>query len=57
MITLTLVEQVKKGSRLDTKRYMKLYHSMDKARKEIVPIENIDEIPKEVFELYAEPSV
>lgn len=38
MITLTLVEQVKKGSRLDTKRYMKLYHSMDKARKEIVPI-------------------
>lgn len=38
MITLTLVEQVKKGYRVETKRYMKLYHSMDKARKEIVPI-------------------
>jgi hypothetical protein len=35
MITLTILEQVKKGSRLETKRYMKLYHSMDKARKEI----------------------
>ena len=38
MITLTIVEQVKKGSKLESKRYMKLYHSMDKARKEIVPI-------------------
>ena len=38
MITLTIVEQIKKGARVESKRYMKLYHSMDKARKEIVPI-------------------
>lgn len=38
MITLTIVEQIKKGARVESKRYMKLYHSMDKARKDIVPI-------------------
>lgn len=38
MITLTIVEQVKKGSRVETKRSIKLVHSMDKARKMIPPI-------------------
>ena len=38
MITLTIVEQVKSGKTIHYKRRMKLYHSMDKARKEIVPI-------------------
>lgn len=38
MITLTIVEQVKKGSRVESKRSIKLIHSMDKARKVIPPI-------------------
>ena len=38
MITLTIVEEVKTGKTISYKRKMKLYHSMDKARKEIVPI-------------------
>lgn len=38
MITLTIVERVKKGSRVESKRYIKLIHSMDKARKVIPPI-------------------
>ena len=38
MITLTLVEQVTKGKRVEMKRHLKLYHSNDKARKEIIPI-------------------
>lgn len=38
MITLTIVAKVKKGGRFEYKRYLKLYHSMDKAKKEIVPI-------------------
>ena len=38
MITLTIVEQVKKGARVETKRSIKMVHSMDKARKMIPPI-------------------
>lgn len=38
MITLTIVEQVKKGARVETKRSIKMIHSMDKARKMIPPI-------------------
>lgn len=38
MITLTIVEQVKSGKTIRYKRSMKLYHSLDKARKEITPI-------------------
>lgn len=38
MITLTIVEEVKSGKTISYKRKLKLYHSMDKARKEIVPI-------------------
>lgn len=38
MITLTIVEEVKSGKTIHYKRSMKLYHSMDKAKKEIVPI-------------------
>ena len=38
MITITLVEQVKSGKVVRTKRSMKLFHSMDKARKFIAPV-------------------
>lgn len=38
MITLTIVEEVKSGKAISYKRKIKLYHSMDKAKKEIVPI-------------------
>ena len=38
MITLTIVEQVKSGKLINYKRSLKLYHSMDKARKDIIPI-------------------
>ena len=38
MITLTIVEQVKSGKTINYKRSMKLYHSVDKAKREIVPI-------------------
>ena len=38
MITLTIVEEVKSGKTISYKRKMKLYHSMDKAKKEILPI-------------------
>lgn len=40
MITLTIVEQVKdKATKMiSPKRYMKMYHSTDKARQEIIPI-------------------
>lgn len=38
MITITIVEQVKNGKRIDFKRYLKLFHSMDKAKKSIIPI-------------------
>ena len=38
MITLTIVEQVKKGARVETKRSIKMVHSMDKARKMIPSI-------------------
>ena len=38
MITLKIVEEVKSGKNVSYKRHMKLYHSMDKAKKEIVPI-------------------
>ena len=38
MITLTLVEQVKKKGIISQKRYIKFYHSTDKARKDIPPI-------------------
>ena len=38
MITLTIVEEVKSGKVISYKRKIKLYHSMDKAKKEIVPI-------------------
>ena len=38
MITLTIVEQVKTGKRVEPKRYMKLFHSTDKAKKFIEPV-------------------
>ena len=38
MITLTIVEQVKSGKRVEYKRHLKLFHSMDKARKFISPV-------------------
>ena len=38
MITLTIVEQVKSGKLINYKRSLKLYHSMDKTRKDIIPI-------------------
>lgn len=38
MITLTIVEQQKNGKRVEFKRYLKLFHSMDKAKKSIIPI-------------------
>lgn len=38
MITLTLVKEVKSGKTISYKRKLKLYSSIDKARKEIVPI-------------------
>lgn len=38
MITLTLVEHIKKKGIISQKRYIKFYHSTDKARKEIPPI-------------------
>lgn len=40
MITLTIVEQVKdkKTNTISPKRYLKMYHSIDKARKEIPAI-------------------
>ena len=38
MITLTIVEQVKSGKRVEYKRHLKLFHSMDKARKFITPV-------------------
>lgn len=38
MITLTIVEQVKSGKTINYKRRMKLYHSIDNAKREIVPI-------------------
>lgn len=38
MITLTIVEQVKNGKRVESKRYLKLFHSVDKAKKFIIPV-------------------
>ena len=38
MITLTIVEEVKKDGIVSRKRSLKLFTSTDKARKEIVPI-------------------
>ena len=38
MITLTLVEEVKSGKSIIYRRRIKLYHSMDKAKKDIIPI-------------------
>lgn len=38
MITLTIVEQVKNGKRVEPKRHLKLFHSMDKAKKFIIPV-------------------
>ena len=38
MITLTIVEQVKNGRRVEPKRSLKLFHSMDKAKKFIIPV-------------------
>lgn len=38
MITLTIVEQVKTGKRIEPRRYMKIFHSTDKARKFIQPV-------------------
>ena len=38
MITLTIVKQVKSGKVISYKREMLKFHSIDKARKEIVPI-------------------
>lgn len=38
MITLTIVKQVKSKKSIQYVREIKLYHSMDKAKKEIVPI-------------------
>ena len=38
MITLTIIKRVKNGSIVTFKRELKLFRSMDKARKEIIPI-------------------
>ena len=38
MITLTIIKKVKTGSIVTFKRELKLFRSMDKARKEIIPI-------------------
>lgn len=38
MITLTIVEQVKTKQRVDFKRSLKMFHSMDEARKFIKPV-------------------
>ena len=38
MITLTIVKQVKKGSIIKYVREMKCFNSVDKCRKEIIPI-------------------
>ena len=38
MITLTIVKQVKKGSQITWKKELKMFNSVDKARKEITPI-------------------
>ena len=38
MITLTIVEQTKVKSRVEYKRHMKMFHSIDKARKFIPPV-------------------
>ena len=38
MITLTILKKGKSGKGLTYKRELKLYHSMDLAKKEIVPI-------------------
>ena len=38
MITLTIVEQIKSGKRIDYKRSIVICHSTDKAKKMIVPI-------------------
>ena len=38
MITLTIVKKVKKGSVVTFKKELKLFTSLDKARKEIIPI-------------------
>ena len=41
MITLTVKKQVKKGKVIEVKREIQKYHSMDEARKAIVPIVKI----------------
>ena len=38
MITLTIVKAVKTGKNVSYKRQIKMYHSMDNAKKDIVPI-------------------
>lgn len=38
MITLTIVEKKKSGSRITTNRYLKLFKSLDEAKKAIIPI-------------------
>ena len=38
MITLTIVKQVKSGKVISYKREILKFHSIDKARKEIIPI-------------------
>lgn len=38
MITLTIVEQIKNGKRVEFKRHLELFHSIDKAKKYIIPV-------------------
>lgn len=38
MITLTIVEQVKKNKLVSYKRSIKIFHSTDKAKKFIIPV-------------------
>lgn len=38
MITLTIVEQIKTAKRVEYKRSIKLFHSVDKAKKFIIPV-------------------
>lgn len=38
MITLTIVEQIKNGKRIEFKRHLELFHSIDKAKKYIIPV-------------------
>lgn len=53
-ITLTIIKKVTQGKAVNLKRELKIYHSMDKARKEIIPI--VKEM-KRAKRLHVEPDI